>query len=455
MTFKIIETSYVPRILCVVLVLLLGVTARSYSQADTSRLSLLFIGDIMQHDSQINAAFEPNTGDYEYEECFRYVRPLFESVDLTIGNLELTLAGPPYKGYPQFSAPDALAVELKTSGIDVLVTANNHCVDRGRNGLDRTIRILDSLQVPHTGTFMDSLHRAGGYPLVVEKNGFRLSLLNYTYGTNGIAVPSPNIVNVIDTLQMGIDLDSAKRQNTDAVIVFLHWGSEYQPLPNKSQIDVANFCFRHGARLVIGAHPHVLQPMEWHKTEDQLVVYSLGNFVSGQRSRYRDGGGMLFVDLEKIKDSVATTTRIANASYELQYVYHNARNKYVVLPVLDFEEDSLVVRQEKEHLLLEQFASDSRLLLGKHNLGIQERQLADPEFFVTVPIDSMHGVNLDSLLAHDRLMKFYSATADTLTTNTLRLGPFNDQEMAITVKEQLASQMHCNCIAIFRRRGRR
>src|SRR5688572_17150153 len=118
-----------------------------FSQPDTSRLSLLFIGDIMQHDSQINAAFDPYTGAYVYEECFSYMRPLFESLDLTIGNLELTLAGPPYKGYPQFSAPDALAIELKASGVDVLVTANNHCVDRGRKGLERTIRILDSLQV--------------------------------------------------------------------------------------------------------------------------------------------------------------------------------------------------------------------------------------------------------------------------------------------------------------------
>jgi poly-gamma-glutamate capsule biosynthesis protein CapA/YwtB (metallophosphatase superfamily) len=439
----------------VCLTLLLALSIRVHAQSDTSRLSLLFIGDIMQHDSQINAAFDPNTGSYDYEECFRYVRPLFESVDLAIGNLEVTLGGRPFKGYPQFSAPDDLAVELKRSGMDVLVTANNHCVDRGRKGLERTIHILDSLQVPHTGTFLDSSHRSGAYPLLVEKNGFRLSLLNYTYGTNGIAVPAPNIVNLIDTAQMKIDFDSARRQSTDAVIVFLHWGAEYQPLPNKSQLDIAKFCFQHGAKLVIGAHPHVLQPMEWRKAEDQLVVYSLGNFVSGQRSRYRDGGGMLFVDLIKFKDSLSSTTRIANAAYELQYVYQNARRKYVVLPVLDFENDSLVVREEKANLLLDQFAADSRLLLGKHNVNVGERQLADPEFYVTIPLDSMNGANLDSLLAHDRLMKFYSATADTLQTNTLRLGPFHDEESALLVKEQLTAQGHCDCVAIVRRRERR
>jgi poly-gamma-glutamate capsule biosynthesis protein CapA/YwtB (metallophosphatase superfamily) len=433
----------------------------SQAQSDTTRLSLLFIGDIMQHDSQINAAYDPVTGKYDYQECFQHVRPLFESVDVAIGNLEVTLAGPPYKGYPQFSAPDELVYELQASGIDVLVTANNHCVDRGRKGLERTIRILDSLKIPHTGTFKDSADRATTQPLVLERNGIRLSLLNYTYGTNGIAVTSPNIVNLIDTTRMKVDLDSARAQETDAIIVFLHWGAEYQSLPNKSQTAIAEFCFRNGAKLVIGAHPHVLQPMEWRRDKDQLVVYSLGNFVSGQRQRYRDGGGMLFVDLVKVADSLSSTTRIDDVAYELQYVYSASaeasanRRKYVVLPVLDFESDTTIVRDQKAQLLLDQFASDSRLLLGKHNMNVPERQLAEPEYFVTIPADSLYGVNLDSLLAHDRLMKFYSATADSVQGMTLRLGPFPEQEMAVTVQQQLAEHGHCQCARIVQRRGRR
>jgi poly-gamma-glutamate capsule biosynthesis protein CapA/YwtB (metallophosphatase superfamily) len=433
---------------------LFGLTAQSYAQADTTRLSLLFIGDIMQHDSQINAAYDPVAGTYNYQECFRHVRPLFESVDLTIGNLELTLAGPPYKGYPQFSAPDELVYELQKSGIDVLVTANNHCVDRGRKGLERTIHVLDSLRIPHTGTFADAASRASLQPLLVEKNGIRLSLLNYTYGTNGITVPSPSIVNLIDTIQMKIDLDSARAQKTDAIVVFLHWGSEYQALPNKSQTSVAEFCFRNGAKLVIGAHPHVLQPMEWRKESDQLVVYSLGNFVSGQRQRYRDGGGMLFVDLLKVSDSLSSITRIDDAAYELQYVYHNPKNKYVVLPVLDFEFDTTVVRDGKTQALLGRFAADSRLLLVKHNVGVQERKIAEPEYFVTILVDSLHSVNIDSLLAHDQLMKFYSATADSMQTMTLRLGPFPDHEMAVIVQQQLDEHSHCQCARIAERRPR-
>ena len=128
---------------CVLFVLLPAV---GFAQ-DTTRLSLLFLGDIMQHDSQIKAAYnnEATAFSYDYSSCFQFVKPYIESVDVAIGNLELTLAGPPFKGYPQFSAPDELAIALKDLGMDVLVTANNHSLDRGKRGVDRTIERGDSL----------------------------------------------------------------------------------------------------------------------------------------------------------------------------------------------------------------------------------------------------------------------------------------------------------------------
>src|SRR5687768_2311086 len=148
---------------------------------DTTRLSLLFLGDIMQHDSQIADAYNKTTGAYDYRPCFQYIKPYIEAVDVAIGNLEVTLAGPPYKGYPQFSAPDALLVALKDLGLDVIVTANNHSVDRGRKGVDRTIVMLDSLNIPHTGTFRTQAEKDNTHPLIIERQGFRLAILNYTY----------------------------------------------------------------------------------------------------------------------------------------------------------------------------------------------------------------------------------------------------------------------------------
>lgn len=430
----------------------LGIAAVSNAQADTSRLSLLFLGDIMQHDSQISAAYDPVSDRYDYTHSIEHVAPLFQSVDLTIGNLEVTLGGPPYKGYPQFSAPDELVYAFKDAGLDVLVTANNHCVDRGRKGLERTIAVLDSLQIPHTGTFIDSASRAQTYPLIVERNNLRLSLLNYTYGTNGIRIPKPNVVNLIDTAQIAADLTAARAQNTDAIIVFFHWGSEYQSLPNKSQKDAAEFCLKRGARLVIGAHPHVVQPMEWRKETDQLVVYSLGNFVSGQRTRYRDGGAMVFVDLEKVATPNDTTTRIASASYELQHVYYTPAKKFVVLPVRDFEFDTVVVREEKARTLLKQFASDSRALFTKHNINVEERPLvSDSVYFVAIPLDSLHGLNLDSLLVNDSLLKFYNARFDSTRHGTIWLGGFHDSDVAKEVQSHvLATRAHPYAIIIKR-----
>jgi len=342
---------------------------------DTTRLSLLFVGDIMQHDSNIAAAYNPLTARYDYTSCFEYVAPIIQSADLAIGNLELTLAGKPYKGYPQFSAPNELAYELKRVGFDVLVTANNHSVDRGKKGIERTIDVLDTLALLHTGTFKDSTARAMTYPLLIEKNGYRLSLLNYTYATNGIPVPRPTIVNLIDTVQIKNDLAKARNQHTDAIIVFMHWGDEYQSLPNKAQKKLTELCFREGAKLVIGAHPHVLQPMEWRKEKDQFVVYSLGNFISGQRPRYRDGGAMLWIDLKKVIQDSVSITSIVKAEYELEWVQksNDAKKEFTMLPLRYFEADTSFIEDKSLRDAFHVFRKDARALYAKHNINVVEK----------------------------------------------------------------------------------
>ena len=365
---------------------------------DTTRLRLLFVGDVMQHDSQIRAAYDTLTHTYDYTSCFQYIRPLVQQADLAMANLELTLAGPPYKGYPQFSAPDELAVGLKDAGFDVLVTANNHALDRRKGGVERTIRILDSLEIMHTGTFKDSAERASRYPLLIEKSGFRVSLLNYTYGTNGIPVTKPNIVNYIDTVAIQQDLLKAKKQNTDAIIVFMHWGAEYQDYPNKPQQDLARFCFDHGARLVVGAHPHVLQPMEWNKVTGQLVAYSLGNFVSGQQSRYRDGGALLTVELEKVKTGSSAQVNIKNAGYDLAWVYRNNENpkKYFLLPVKEFEQDTILLNSMALSAL-NLFVEDSKKLFA-NNVEVNEanRALLETSYYKVLLGSFPEGHPLDS-----------------------------------------------------------
>lgn len=405
---------------------------------DTTKLSLLFVGDIMQHDSQLAAAYEPISKTYNYEECFQYLKPVFESADMTIGNLELALGGSPYKGYPNFSAPDAIVESLIGNGVDVLVTANNHCLDRGKKGLQRTIAVLDTMRIPHTGTFVDSAHRANTYPLLLEKNGFRISLLNYTYGTNGIPVTKPNIVNYIDTTQIAADIVKAKAQLPDFIAVFVHWGDEYQRLPNKAQKDLTEFCFKKGVKLVIGAHPHVIQPMEWRKETDQLVVYSLGNFVSGQTSRYKNGGAMAFIELEK-KDSTVSITR---AEYDLQFVYRNPLKKFIVVPVQQFEDDSTLINEAPMRASIRQFAQDSRTLMMEHNLNIGEK----------LRLDSMYFIMVDTLSDSSHVLKFYGMRNDTVDGKpVIAVGEFYDKEIAIQALTELKAQ-HPEITAVLGRR---
>lgn len=353
----------------------LSCTVSTITAQDTTRISLLFIGDIMQHDSQIKSAYDVSTKKYDYSPCFQFVKPYLASADLAIGNLEVTLAGAPFKGYPQFSAPDELALTLKDVGMDVLVTANNHCLDRGKKGLERTNMMLDSIGFLHTGTFGDTVDRMNDYPLLFEKNGFSFALLNYTYGTNGIPVTKPNVVNMIDTAVMRKDILKAKEKSPDAIIVFTHWGSEYQSLPNKWQKVVTEFCFKLGVKLVIGAHPHVLQPMEWRKESDQLIAYSLGNFVSGQRDRYKNGGAMLLVNLMKITQDSVSTTRIDSAGYILEYVHRttDAQKDYYILPAPTFESDTIgFIKDEVSRLAFKTFLDDSRKLFKKNNVNLSE-----------------------------------------------------------------------------------
>ena len=296
-----------------------------------STMSLLFIGDIMGHGSQIEAAFDPSKNDYSYDAVFSELREIISKPDFAIANLEVTLAGPPYSGYPQFSSPDALAEACKENGIDILVTSNNHSCDRGGKGIKRTIKVLDRLQIPHNGTYVNAVDRKLRNLLILRKNDLRIGLLNYTYGTNGLKAPQPTNVNYIDTNQIRLDIEQSKNESLDGLIAIVHWGKEYQTSPNKYQIKIAEFLLRNGVNIIIGSHPHVLQKVEWNKEKDQLVAYSLGNFVSNQASINTDGGMMLEIELEKKNEAL----KIKNAGYHLVWVNKPTRlNKklFEVLP---------------------------------------------------------------------------------------------------------------------------
>ena len=239
---------------------------------DTFSLTIVFAGDIMGHDTQIEGAWDSTTQSYNYEPVFRYISDYISDADIAIGNLEVTLGGPPYKGYPQFSSPDALAEEIKKAGFDVLVTANNHALDRGEAGFSRTLDMLDSIGFFRAGTYHDSLEQANIHPLIIEKNSIRIALLNYTYGTNGLKIDMPYIINRIDTSLISRDIDKAKMANPDLIIVFIHWGNEYEREENVTQKKLAAFILSKGVDAIIGSHPHVVQPIRFLSVDGRLFI---------------------------------------------------------------------------------------------------------------------------------------------------------------------------------------
>lgn len=352
-----------------------GACAAQNSGSLPDRLSLLFIGDIMGHDAQIRSAWDPLTGSYDYDDVFSYISDEISEADYTIANLEVTLAGPPYRGYPAFSSPAELAAACRKAGIDCFVTANNHSADRGKKGILRTLQTLDSLAIPHTGTFAAKNERDSLYPLMFNVKGNTIALLNYTYGTNGINVPDPVIVNMLNRDLVAEDLDKAAQMNPDLTILFLHWGTEYDTIPSDMQDEMAQFFFSRGADLIIGSHPHVVQKMIRIKKDpdfkDRVAVYSLGNFVSNQQRPKTDGGAMVRIEIEKNGDSLC----IASAGYYLTWVYtpvENGRKKFHVLPCSKFEGNSDFFADPSDYLRMLDYVKNTRTFLELRNINFSE-----------------------------------------------------------------------------------
>jgi len=299
-------------------------------------LTLMFIGDVMSHMPQVEAARLPD-GTYDYAPCYRFLAPYIASADICIANMEVPLAGAPYTGYPQFSCPDAMMSQLFDAGVDVFLTANNHTCDKGAKGIRRTIQVMDSLGIPHTGTWLDSTDYFQRNPLIIDKNGFRIAVLNYTYGTNGIPAPNPFIVNMLDSVNIFNDIATARATDADYIIVMPHWGIEYERHQNKAQAGYARYMYECGANMVIGGHPHVVQPITLENKNEQgvaqrVTAYSLGNFVSNQRKRYTDGG--IIVKCTIVRDTTGTI-RVADYEYLPYWVYKGVcqgKYQYHILP---------------------------------------------------------------------------------------------------------------------------
>ena len=347
-----------------------------------ARLNLLFVGDIMGHRPQISSAQVIKDKKFNYEPVFQFVQPLIEKADLAIANLEVTLPGePPYQGYPNFRSPDDLANALRLAGFDVLVTANNHSNDAKGQGVIHTIDVLEQNGFYQTGTFKNKLDRDLFYPLIVYKNGFKLAFLNYTYDTNNMKTVPPTMVNEIKESLIKKDMEVARRLNPDFIIVMMHWGKEYQLEENKRQQQLSKMIFEAGADLIIGSHPHVIQPikestvMQADSSEKKvLVTYSLGNFISNQKKLNTDGG--LVFEIELCKNLDSNTTYLGAYHYwpVWRYIHRaNGKTTYHVLPIAAFENNTHpeLKLPAKDLAAMKKFAKEMGAHLEMRNLKLE------------------------------------------------------------------------------------
>jgi hypothetical protein len=190
------------------------------------------------------------------------------------------------------------------------------------------VDVLGDKGMIQTGVFISPGQRELNYPLILEKNGILLALLNYTYGTNSLVADTPNIINYIDTMLIRQDIRKARLVEPDFIIACVHWGQEYEREENPTQQSLARFLFDQGVDAIIGSHPHVVQPIRFERDSTRIirpVVYSLGNFISNQRDRYRNGGIIVGLDLEKTGDGSISggrsSTRITGIDYLPVYVH--------------------------------------------------------------------------------------------------------------------------------------
>lgn len=303
------------------------------------------VGDIMVHDNEIKAAYDSKSDTYKFSSFFTDITPELKKTDLLIGNLETTLSGKEkkYSGYPMFNCPESILDALKTSGFQVLTTANNHSLDRKEYGVLKTIDHLTKAGIPHTGTAASS--KEGENLLMLERKGMKVAILAYTYGTNGMEQYVDQskltyLVNYINEEKIKKDIENAKKSKADIIIVSLHWGIEYTRQPEKQQREMAKRIIQYGGDVIFGSHPHMIQPMERVSVQAEdgsmregLVVYSMGNFISDQRTRYKDSGMIVNVAMEK--DMNTGKLSFKNITYVPTWVYRYTKEGKMQYRVLD------------------------------------------------------------------------------------------------------------------------
>ncbi len=341
-------------------------------------VSIIFVGDVMQHGVQIRNAHIPGTdmdkiSSYNYTYAFKYFKERFKRADLAVANMEFPVGLPPYSGYPQFSAPTAIVNEAIESGIGLFCIANNHILDKGRAGIERSLSVYDEFAgeshleegkshkpIYYTGAYANDSTEYADNPRIVDLKGVKVAFINFTYGTNGFSTPAPFVVNRMDSTKVKEVIARAKERGAQMIIAMPHWGAEYELYPGTKQKEWAKMLFNNGVRIIIGSHPHVPQTAELYLNNtlhprkygeiEKMVFYSLGNYISNQSIPDYTQLGML-VEIKIIKNNLNGEITLSRPDFE--YIWCFKKNEfapyYTVVPVNDFIGKPELVKSKEQY----------------------------------------------------------------------------------------------------------
>ena len=328
-------------------------------KVETYEASIFAAGDVMVHSPQLEAQYDSSTGSYNFDNNFKHVKKYIEEADYSLANLETTLAGNdvyPYSSYPMFNSPDELADALKNAGFDLLSTINNHSFDKSDLGVNRTLSTLKEKGFDTVGTRENT---SDDEYIIKDINNIKVGITSYSYGDikdgnkylNGIKVSEEckDKMNIFDSSDVDkafetISSTTDKMKNSDIQIVIIHWGIEYARNETEFQKQLAQKLCDDGVDIIIGSHPHVVEPVETITSTDgeneTLVIYSLGNYISNQRREsvgaYSEDGLMVNIDISKKSNEEEAKVEKVTCIPTWVNKYHNGyKYVYEIIPIED------------------------------------------------------------------------------------------------------------------------
>lgn len=319
------------------------------AQRDTLRIS--FIGDVMMHSRQLQYARIPGSdstraASYDFSSYFKYIKPIMDSCDISVANMEFPVGVLPYSGYPVFSAPQSIVQQTKDSGVDLFLLANNHICDKGKRGLDSTYAIYSRADVKFTGLWRDTLDEQLTNPVMMDAGGFRVAFINFTYGLNGFRVAAPYVVGQMDSLCVKRAIERGRSRGADYIVALPHWGEEYKFEANAQQKRWRDDLHRWGVDLIVGTHPHVPQEVEFDS--GRITAFSLGNFISNMSIHGGQVGLLLVATLVRREDG-----SIETLEPDIRYLWCGRagllESNYTVVPIEDFKEKPEAFMQRSQY----------------------------------------------------------------------------------------------------------